>query len=71
MATVKIRIRVRELSNVMTQFDQIKVYRSDTEEGTYVEITDALSRVTLVADQTVYEYIDTTAPTSSYWYKTS
>lgn len=71
MATVKIRIRVRELSNVMTQFDQIKVYRSDAEEGTYAEITDALSRITLVADQTVYEYIDTTAPTSSYWYKTS
>jgi len=71
MATVKIRIRVRELSNVMTQFDKIKVYRSDAKDGTYAEITDALSRITLVAGQTVYEYIDNTAPTSSYWYKTS
>ena len=71
MATVKVRIRVRELTNVMTQFDQIKVYRSSTQDGTYSEITDALSRITLVADQTVYEYIDNTAPTSSYWYKTS
>ena len=35
MATVKVRFRVRELSNVMTQFDQIKVYRSDAEAGIY------------------------------------
>lgn len=71
MATVKVRVYVRELSNVLLQFDQIKVYRCDTETGTYSEITDAGTRVDLVADQSVYEYIDTTAPTSSYWYKTS
>lgn len=71
MATVKVRFRVRELENVMTQFDKIKVYRSDVEDGIYVEITDALTRIDLVAGQTVYEYIDNTAPNSSYWYKTS
>lgn len=71
MATVKIRVRVRELSNVMTQFDRIKVYRCDTQAGTYAEITTPLTRIPLVVDQVVYEYIDNTAPTSSYWYKTS
>lgn len=73
MATVKVRIRVRELTNVMTQYDKIKVYRSDTEDGdgTYSEITTALTRIDLVAGTTLYEYIDTTAPTSSYWYRTS
>lgn len=73
MATVKVRVRVRELDNVMTQYDKIKVYRSDTtdKEGTYSEITTALTRLDLVADVTLYEFIDTTAPTSSYWYRTS
>jgi hypothetical protein len=71
MATVKVRIRVRELSNVMIKFEQIKVYRSDLEDGTYAEITGPGTRVDLVAEQTIYEFIDTTAPTSSYWYKTS
>jgi hypothetical protein len=71
MATVKIRILVDELTNVLTQFDVIKVYRSDLIDGIYTEITTVLTRVPLVAGTTVYEYIDTTAPTSSYWYRTA
>ena len=71
MATLKIKIMVDELTNVMTQFDQIKVYRSDLEAGVYVEITDVDTRVDLVAGTTLYEYIDTTAPAVTYWYKTS
>ena len=71
MATIKVRFYVRELSNVLTQFDQVKVYRSDTETGVYAEITGVGTRVDLVADQTQYEYIDTTAPSADYWYKTS
>jgi hypothetical protein len=62
---------VEELTNVMTQFDQIKVYRSDTETGAYVEITGVGTRITLVAGTNLYEYIDNTAPSISYWYKTS
>ena len=71
MATIKIRFYVPELSNVMLNYDQVKVYRSDLEDGTYVEITDALTRIPLVVDVTNYEYIDTVAPTPLYWYKTA
>jgi hypothetical protein len=71
MATIKIRWYVPELSNVMTQYDQVKVYRSDLEDGTYVEITGIGTRVDLVVDQTNYEYIDAAAPTPLYWYKTA
>jgi hypothetical protein len=69
MATIKLRVRVSELTNVMTQFDEIKVYRStDGQDGTYSELTGPSTRITLVADQTLYEYIDT-AGDSSYWYR--
>jgi hypothetical protein len=71
MATIKLKIIVDELTNVMSQFNQIKVYRCATRDGTYVEITGPGTRVNLVVAQTLYEYIDTTAPNSTYWYKTS
>lgn len=71
MATIKIRFYVPELSNVMINYDQVKVYRSDLEDGTYVEITGIGTRIDLVADVTNYEFIDTTAPTPLYWYKTA
>jgi hypothetical protein len=71
MATIKVKIVVEELSNVMIQFDQIKVYRSDVVDGSYSEITDGGTRITLVVGTTLYEYIDTTAPAATYWYKTS
>ena len=71
MATIKIRFYVRELSNVLTQYDKVKVYRCDTETGTYIEITTPLTRITLLPTETNYEYIDSAAPTPLYWYKTS
>lgn len=71
MPTIKVRFYVEELDNVMTKYDQIKVYRSDTEDGTYVEITTPATRIALVADQAQYEYIDTTAVTGEEWYKTA
>lgn len=71
MATVKLRFMVDELSNVMTQFDVIKVYRADVRDGTYVEITGPATRVPLVVGTVQYEYIDSTAPSASYWYRTS
>jgi len=71
MATIKVKFFVEELSNVLTKFDKIKVYRSATEGGVYSELTDDLTRIDLVSGTTLYEYIDTTAPDSSYWYKIS
>jgi hypothetical protein len=72
MATLKLRIRVVELSNVLLAgFDKIKVYRSTTGyAGVYSEITTPSTRIDLVADQDLYEYIDTSGDTS-YWYRYS
>lgn len=71
MASVKIRIHVDEISNVMTRYNRIKVYRATTRDGTYAEITVLATRIVLVAGQPLYEYIDAAVPSSSYWYKTS
>jgi len=71
MATIKVRFYVNEIANVLLQFDQVKVYRSATETGTYTEITGVGTRVVLVAGQAQYEYIDITAPDNTYWYKTA
>jgi len=71
MATIKLTITVEKLSNVMTLFDVIKVYRSTTGiAGTYSEITGPGTRITLVAGQSVYTY-DDTAGDPTYYYKTS
>jgi hypothetical protein len=70
-ATIKIKFYVNELDNVMSAFDQVKVYRSDTETGTYAEITGLGTRVDLVTGTVLYEYIDGTAPDNTYWYKTA
>lgn len=72
MATViKLQIQVNKLDNVLTKFDQIKVYRSTTGiSGTYSEITTVGTRIALVQGQTVYEY-DDTAGEITYWYKTA
>lgn len=71
MSTIKVRTYVEELTNVMLEFTHNKVYRSATIDGVYSEITTPLTIVPLVVDQYLYEYIDITAPSSSYWYKTS
>ena len=71
MATViKIRWEVEELVNVMTLYDQQKVYRSTTgETGIYSEITGPGTRVALVAGQVAYFFYDTSGDVT-YWYKT-
>lgn len=68
--TIKVKWFVDELENVMVYYDVVKVYRSPTYGGTYVEITDELTRVTLVPGTTVYDYVDTDGD-PSYWYRTS
>lgn len=71
MATIKLKFVVEELSNVLLNYDQIKVYRSTTDEaGPYSELTGPGTRVDLVAGQVLYEYIDTAGDTA-YWYKFS
>jgi hypothetical protein len=72
MATViKLKIQVAELDNVLTKFDQIKVYRSTTGiAGAYSELTVAATRIPLVQGKTEYEF-DDVAGEINYFYKTS
>ena len=72
MATViKLKIQVDELDNVLTKFNQIKVYRSITGiSGPFVELTAAATRIDLLQSKTLYEY-DDVAGEITYYYKTS
>lgn len=71
MAVIKVTVTVEKISNVLTQFDVIKVYRSTAGEGgPYSEITGPGTRIPLLAGQTVYTY-DDTAGDPTYYYKTS
>jgi len=69
-ATIKVRVYVRDISNVLLKYDQVQIWRSDTEDGVYTEITDVGTRINLLAGVSNYEYIDTTAPDNTYWYRT-
>lgn len=67
---VRLLIDVNNISHVMDYYDRIKVYRSDTEEGTYVEITDVNTRIVLIPEATQYYYDDDSGDNTK-WYKTS
>jgi hypothetical protein len=71
MSVIKYTWEVDKLSNVLTLFDVQKVYRSTTGiGGPFVEITTALTRVPLVAGQSVYTF-DDVAGDATYYYTTS
>lgn len=71
MAAIKLKWTVDDIDNVIALYDVVKVYRSTTGQGgVYNEITGPGTRVTLVADQTLYEYVDT-AGDPTYWYQTA
>lgn len=70
MATVKLSIYVSDITTVIASYNRIRVYRSATKTGTYIEITDPSTRIILVSGTSLYSYVDTTAPSTSYWYKT-
>lgn len=71
MATIKLRVLVTELANVITLFNRIKVYRSTTgPTGTYTEITTDLTRIVLDPLVSVYTW-DDIAGDPAYYYKTS
>ena len=71
MATIKVKMVVSNLSNVMLVFDKLKVYRSTTgATGAYSEITTVPTRPTLQSNIMVYEHIDLSGD-PDYWYKSS
>jgi hypothetical protein len=70
MSTIKVRWVVEELTNVMSLFNKMKVYRAVAAIGPWVEITNVSTRVSLAAGVTSYLYDDTAGTTSS-WYEIS
>ena len=66
----RIGIEVNNISQVLVQYDQICVYKSASEAGTYTELTDALTRIRMVIETTGYFYDDLIGATTD-WYKTS
>ena len=71
MAVIKLTFVVPNIEDVLESYDQIKVYRSTAgEDGTYLEITDASTRITLEAGKTQYEYTDSVGSVD-YWYSNS
>jgi len=71
MSVIKVSFTVAKLSNVLSLFDVVKVYRSTTGVGgPYSEITTPATRIPLLAGQSVYVY-DDVAGDPAYYYKTS
>jgi hypothetical protein len=70
MSHIKLKIRVSELANVLQTYNQIKVYRATTIDGTYAEITDAATRIPLQQGVELYLFDDLTGD-PDYWYRTS
>lgn len=67
---VNLLIDVNNIIEVLKYYDQIKVYRADSETGAYAEITDSSTRIPIVVGTTKYRYDDTTGD-STKWYRTS
>jgi hypothetical protein len=67
---VRVQIDVDKISYVLEYYNRIKIYRADSEAGSYVEITDETTRIEIIPEKTQYFFNDDTG-TSSNWYKSS
>ncbi len=66
MATATVTLVVPNITSVLLNFNQMKVYRSDTgATGVFSEITGPGTRLVLETGKTIYEFVDTTAPTDA------
>ena len=65
---VRIVIKIDNLNLVLRSYNQIKVYRSDTVDGTYTEITTPTTRIPITVSSTLYDYYD---DAESKWYRYS
>lgn len=66
----RLNIRIKEISRVLAEYDRVKVYRADSQDGTYVEVTNEATRIEIVPEKEIYFYDDSTG-TSTHWYKIS
>jgi hypothetical protein len=65
-----LKLSIYDASSVAAIFSRIKIFRSDTQNGVYAEITTPDTRPVISSSQTVYEYIDPNG-SSSQWYASS
>ena len=66
----RISISVNKIVEVLAYYDVIKVYRADSENGTYSEITNINTRIPMIAETLTYYYEDVPGNVT-HWYKTS
>ena len=66
---VTIRVSSPE-AELLAGYDSVKVYRSNFEDGIFLEVSGLATRPSLTVTQIYYNFTDTTG-TSSSWYKTS
>ncbi len=67
---IRVTIKITDLYLVMQSYDQIKIYRCATEGGSYTEVTDADTRITIEEELSVYFFLDTEGAATD-WYKTT
>lgn len=67
---ITLDIYVAEIGTVTQIFDSIKIYRADTEDGTYVEISTPTTRISLIGGVTDYVFVDASG-NQTYWYRSS
>lgn len=66
----RISIDVDNVVQVLLEYDQIKIYRADSQDGIYSEITTPSTRLVIVPEQTQYFFDDLTGLVT-HWYKSS
>ncbi len=65
-----LNIEVANLDTVLLVYDKIKIYKAPTVSGTYAEITNSGTRISILQPDTLYKYIDSGGISTDY-YKTS
>jgi hypothetical protein len=67
---IRVLFDVDRISDVLRYFDELAIYRADTEGGVYSELTGPGTRVGLIPEQTKYYYYDDDGDGDK-WYKAS
>lgn len=67
---IRVLFDVDRISDVLRYYDELAIYRADTEDGTYSELTGPGTRIGLVPETTQYYYYDDDGDGTK-WYKSS
>lgn len=60
-------VKVENLDEVLDTYDRIKIYRSATADGVYVEVTSVGTRPVLNVQDNLYSYVDAGGATTDYY----